>query len=73
MYRPGVVIDALNRGMHVFCEIPPVRTLRDMQDIIAAEKGNERLVSMGNPTEIFREHIADQPVCHPGYGNLTLI
>jgi predicted dehydrogenase len=43
-YRPRVVIDALNRGKHVFCEIPPGRALSDMQDIIAAEKKNEGLV-----------------------------
>src|SRR5208283_4259137 len=43
-YRPRVVIDALNRGKHVFCEIPPGRTVKDMQDIIAAEKKNEGLV-----------------------------
>jgi predicted dehydrogenase len=43
-YRPRVVIDALNRGKHVFCEIPPGRSLSDMQDIIAAEKKNKGLV-----------------------------
>jgi predicted dehydrogenase len=37
-YRPRVVIDALDRGIHVFCEIPPGRTVQDMKDIIAAEK-----------------------------------
>ena len=37
-YRPKVAIEALNRGIHVFCEIPPGRTVKDMQDIIAAEK-----------------------------------
>ncbi len=37
-YRPKVAIEALNRGIHVFCEIPPGRTVQDMQDIIAAEK-----------------------------------
>jgi predicted dehydrogenase len=43
-YRPRVVIDALNRGKHVFCEIPPGRTLKDMQNIMTAEKKNEGLV-----------------------------
>ena len=43
-YRPRVVIDALNRGKHVFCEIPPGRSVKDMQDIIAAEKKNKGLV-----------------------------
>jgi len=37
-YRPKVVIDALGRGIHVFCEIPPGRSVGDMEDIIAAEK-----------------------------------
>ncbi|HVP96071.1 Gfo/Idh/MocA family oxidoreductase [Methanoregula sp.] len=37
-YRPKVVTDALARGIHVFCEIPPGRSVHDMEDIIACEK-----------------------------------
>jgi predicted dehydrogenase len=37
-YRPKVVTDALARGIHVFCEIPPGRNTSDIEDIIVAEK-----------------------------------
>ncbi|MGB8308882.1 MAG: Gfo/Idh/MocA family oxidoreductase [Methanoregula sp.] len=37
-YRSKVVIDALERGKHVFCEIPPGRTIKDIQNIVNAEK-----------------------------------
>jgi predicted dehydrogenase len=37
-YRPKVVIDALARGIHVFCEIPPGRSTGDIKEIITAEK-----------------------------------
>ena len=37
-FTPGAVIAALDAGRHVFCEKPPGRTLRDIEDIIAAER-----------------------------------
>src|SRR5208283_2307670 len=37
-YRAKIAIEALHRGIHVFCEIPPGRTVKDIRDIIAAEK-----------------------------------
>ncbi|HEX71807.1 MAG TPA: Gfo/Idh/MocA family oxidoreductase, partial [Candidatus Hydrogenedentes bacterium] len=37
-FTPGAVIAALDAGKHVFCEKPPGRTLRDIEDIIAAER-----------------------------------
>jgi len=47
-YRPKVVIDALARGIHVFCEVPPGRTVSDMEDIIAAEKkAGDRVLGFG--------------------------
>ncbi|MFZ1896753.1 Gfo/Idh/MocA family protein [Methanoregula sp.] len=46
-YRPRVVIDALDRGIHVFCEVPPGRNVKDMQNIIAAEK------KAGGPVVVF--------------------
>ena len=37
----------LNRGIHVFCEVPPGRNVKDMQNIIAAEK------KAGGPVVVF--------------------
>ncbi len=37
-FTPGAVIAALDAGRHVFCEKPPGRTLRDIEDIVAAEQ-----------------------------------
>jgi len=37
---PKIVISALNKGCHVFCEKPPGRTLSDVEKIIEAEAGN---------------------------------
>lgn len=42
-YTPEVVIAALDAGKHVFCEKPPGRTLKDIEDIIEAEKRNPGL------------------------------
>lgn len=38
-----VTMGALKRGMHVFCEKPPGRTVEDIQNVIAVEKGNPHL------------------------------
>lgn len=38
LYTPALVIQALNRGRHVFAEKPPGRTLADVVAIRAAEK-----------------------------------
>ena len=37
-YRARVVTGALDRGIHVLCDIPPGRSVQDIRDIIAAEK-----------------------------------
>lgn len=39
-YSPEIVIAALNRKKHVFCEKPPGRSVSDIRDIIAAEQSN---------------------------------
>lgn len=42
-FTPGAVIAALDAGKHVFCEKPPGRSLKDIEDILAAEKRNPGL------------------------------
>ena len=39
-YAPEITVDALNRGMHVFCEKPPGRTVADIELMRAAEAAN---------------------------------
>jgi predicted dehydrogenase len=39
-FTPPLVVEALDRGMHVFAEKPPGRTLEDVQLILDAEKRN---------------------------------
>lgn len=36
-------IEGLTRGMHVFCEKPPGRTVQDIRDVITVEKKHPRL------------------------------
>jgi predicted dehydrogenase len=43
-YSPEICVDAMNRGMHVFCEKPPGRGLSDIRSIMAAEKNNVKLM-----------------------------
>ena len=45
-YTPEVVINALEHGKHVFCEKPPGRNLKDIQEIICTEERNGRSVLM---------------------------
>jgi predicted dehydrogenase len=40
---PAIVIDALNRGRHAFCEKPPGRSVEDVRRIIEAERANPGL------------------------------
>jgi predicted dehydrogenase len=40
---PGVVIDALTRGSHVFAEKPPGRSVSDVRRIIEVERGHPEL------------------------------
>jgi predicted dehydrogenase len=42
-FTPEIAIEALNKKMHVFCEKPPGRTVKDIEDMIEAEKANEGL------------------------------
>lgn len=37
-YRARVVTEALGRGIHVLCDVPPGRSVQDIRAIIAAEK-----------------------------------
>ncbi len=37
---PEVTIASLERGLHVFCEKPPGRTVVDVEDVIAAERAH---------------------------------
>lgn len=39
-YTPEIVIAALDRNKHVFCEKPPGRSVQDIRDIMAAEARN---------------------------------
>lgn len=39
-FTPGAIIGALDAGKHVFSEKPPGRTVKDIEDIIAAERRN---------------------------------
>jgi predicted dehydrogenase len=39
-YAPALCIQSLNAGKHVFCEKPPGRNLKDIENIIEAEKAN---------------------------------
>lgn len=45
-YSPEIVIYSLNHGKHVFCEKPPGRTVKDIREIIEAEKANKHLKLM---------------------------
>lgn len=40
---PEVTISALEKGLHVFCEKPPGRSVEDIQNVIKAEKNNSKL------------------------------
>lgn len=42
-FAPDIVVSALNRGKHVFCEKPPGRTLDDVRAMIEAERNNPGL------------------------------
>ncbi len=42
-YTPGLIVKALDRGLHVFSEKPPGRDLADVRAIQAAEKRNPSL------------------------------
>ncbi len=46
VYSTEIVIYSLNHGRHVFCEKPPGRSIRDVRDIIKAEKANQPLKLM---------------------------
>jgi predicted dehydrogenase len=43
LYIPEIVVNALNRGMHVFCEKPPGRNLNDVILMREAETANPTL------------------------------
>lgn len=37
---PEITINSLNKGLHVFCEKPPGRSVEDVESVIAAEHAN---------------------------------
>ncbi len=41
---PAITIEGLNRGIHVFCEKPPGRSVEDVRNVMAAEKANPKAV-----------------------------
>ena len=41
---PKICVEAMRRGIHVFCEKPPGRNLDDIQTIIAAERHSVKLM-----------------------------
>jgi predicted dehydrogenase len=41
---PTVTMAALERGLHVFCEKPPGRTLQDVEEVIRVEQAHPGLV-----------------------------
>ncbi len=43
-FSPGICVQALSRGTHVFCEKPPGRNVADIQNIRKAEKGGAKLM-----------------------------
>jgi len=40
-------IRALNRGLHVFCEKPPARTAKEVEEVIVAEKKSGKVLKYG--------------------------
>ncbi|MBM3252535.1 MAG: Gfo/Idh/MocA family oxidoreductase, partial [Candidatus Omnitrophica bacterium] len=43
-YSPEICIKSMQAGKHVFCEKPPGRNVKDIEDIIRAEKDGARLM-----------------------------
>ncbi|WP_406828427.1 Gfo/Idh/MocA family protein [Microbulbifer sp. ARAS458-1] len=43
-----ITIDALNAGMHVFCEKSMARTLEDCRDMVIAQKATGRILQIGH-------------------------
>lgn len=43
-YSPKICIEAMGRGMHIFCEKPPGRDIDDIRAIVAAEKNGVKLM-----------------------------
>ncbi len=40
-------VDALNKGIHVFCEKPPARTTSELQQVIEAERSSGKILKYG--------------------------
>jgi len=56
---PEVTIAALNRGLHVFCEKPPGRTVEDIARVIQCEKSHSGLKLMYGFNHRYHESVQD--------------
>lgn len=57
--QPVVTIQALNLGMHVFCEKPPGRTVQDILNVIEVEKKNPHLKLMYGFNHRYHDSVQD--------------
>jgi len=57
--QPEVTMQALNLGIHVFCEKPPGRTVQDVIDIIEVEKNNPHLKLMYGFNHRYHDSVQD--------------
>ena len=57
--QPEVTMQALNLGIHVFCEKPPGRTVQDILDVIEVEKKNPHLKLMYGFNHRYHDSVQD--------------
>ena len=56
---PVVTIEALKRGLHVFCEKPPGRNLNDIKMVIDEERKNPKLKLMYGFNHRYHDSVKD--------------
>ena len=56
---PEVTIAGLNKGLHVFCEKPPGRTVKDIEDVICCEKQYPNLKLMYGFNHRYHDSVQD--------------
>lgn len=56
---PTVTIDGLNKGLHVFCEKPPGRTVQDIKKVQAQEFKNPKLKLMYGFNHRYHDSVRD--------------